>query len=97
MFMFEAPWNICYTPKLIDPFTGHETKGAWPAEYQKLFTAHAYSKYKAFIDDYNQLLIDYDIHNKIAQYLQTIKPYISEREFAQFEQDVHSEFAPIVL
>ena len=96
-FMFEAPWNICYTPKLIDPFTGHETKGAWPEEYQKMFVAYAYNRDKAFIDDYNQLLIDKDIHNKIAQYLQTIKPSISEREFAQFERDVYSEFAPIVL
>ena len=97
VFMFEAPWNICYTPKLIDPFTGHETKGVWPEEYQKMFVAYAYSRYKAFIDDYNQLVIDNDIHNKITQYLQTIKPSISEREFAQFERDVYSEFAPIML
>lgn len=97
VFMFEAPWNICYTPKLIDPFTGHETKGAWPEEYQKKFVAYAHNRYKAFIDDYNQLLIDKDIHNKIALFLQTIKPYISEKEFAQFERDVYSEFAPIVL
>ena len=97
VFMFEALWNICYTPKLIDPFTGHETKGDWPAEFQKLFTAAAHNMYKTFIDDYNQLLIDNDIHNKIALYLQTIKPSISEREFVQFERDVCSEFAPITL
>lgn len=97
VFMFEAPWNICYTPKLIDPFTGHETKGDWPAEFQKLFTAAAHNMYKTFIDDYNQLLIDNDIHNKIALYLQTIKPSISEREFVQFERDVYNEFAPITL
>ena len=97
VFMFEAPWNICYTPKLIDPFTGHETKGDWPAEFQKLFTAAAHNMYKTFIDDYNQLLIDNDIHNKIALYLQTIKSSISEREFVQLERDVYSEFAPITL
>ena len=95
--MFESPWNICYTPKLIDPFAGHETKGEWPKEFQQLFTAHAYSKYKAFVDDYNQLLLDHDIVNKINLYLQSIKPLVSEREFAQFERDVYSEFAPIVL
>ena len=96
IFLFESPWNICYTPKLIDPFTGHETRGAWPEEYQKLFMAYAYSRYKTFIDDYNQLLIDYDIHNKINLYLQSIKSSIAEREFTQFERDVHREFAPIV-
>ena len=97
IFLFEAPWNICYTPKLIDPFTGHETKGAWPEEYQKMFLTYAYSRYKLFVDDYNQLLIDNDINNKIELYLQTIKNSISAREYTQFEQDVHSEFAPIVL
>ena len=96
VFMFEAPWNICYTPKLIDPFTGHETKGEWPTEFQKLFTAAAHNMYKVFIDDYNQLLIDNDIHSRIAMYLQTIKLSTSEKEFVQFERDVYSEFAPIV-
>lgn len=96
VFMFEAPWNICYTPKLIDPFTGHETKGAWPKEYQKKFVDYAYNRYKEFIDDYNKLLIKYNIHNKIDRYLQRIKSSISQGEFAQFERDVYSEFAPII-
>lgn len=97
VFMFESPWNICYTPKLIDPFTGHETKGDWPMEFQRLFIAHAYSKYKTFIDDYNQLLIDHDVINKINMHLRSIKSLVPERELAQFERDVHSEFAPIIL
>ena len=97
IFMFEAPWNICYTPKLIDPFTGHETKGDWPEEYQKLFITYAYNTYKLFIDDYNQLLTFYDIPNKINQYLQTIKSSIPPSEYAQFERDVHKEFTPITL
>lgn len=35
IFLFEAPWNIALVPKIIDPFTGHETKGVWPKEYQE--------------------------------------------------------------
>lgn len=53
VFMFEAPWNICYTPKIMDPFTGHETKGTWPDEYQKLFISKASELYKPFINEYN--------------------------------------------
>ena len=43
VFLFEAPWNICYTPKIMDPFTGHESKGDWPEEYQKIFLDRASS------------------------------------------------------
>lgn len=97
VFLFEAPWNICYTPKLIDPFTGHEAKGNWPAEYQSLLLKHAYTTYKTFIDDYNQLLISYDVANKINQYLQILQTssYLTRQQFARFKNDVLSEFAPI--
>lgn len=96
VFLFEAPWNICYTPKIIDPFTGHETRGVWPAEFQKLFVSHARKMYKKYIDEYNQLLIDYDVENKLNAYLNTLKGTISEKEFARFEKDVRSELSPIV-
>ncbi len=61
IFLFEAPWNICYMPKLMDPFTGHGTKGVWPVEYQKMFFRKARELYKPFIDDYNQLLVTLEI------------------------------------
>ncbi|MBQ7345631.1 MAG: hypothetical protein IJW45_06170 [Oscillospiraceae bacterium] len=95
VFMFEAPWNICYTPKLIDPFTGHETKGVWPEEYQQLFIAYASEKYKTFIDEYNQLMQEHCFAEKIDRYLQSIKHTISDRTFVQFEKDVYSELSPI--
>lgn len=47
--MFEAPWNICYTPKIIDPFTGHESKGDLPEEFQEYFLKYAQKKYKKYI------------------------------------------------
>lgn len=95
ILMFEAPWNICYTPKLIDPFTGHETKGNWPKEFQKEFTAHAHNMYQTFIDDYNQLLKQQAILAKIDQYLKSIKSTLKQDVFLQFERDVHNEFGPI--
>lgn len=95
VFMFEAPWNICYTPKLIDPFTGHETKGVWPEEYQKMFIEHACRMNKPFIDEYNQLMIDHHIVERVEQYLQTLKHTIPAKEFTQFEKDVHNELSLI--
>lgn len=56
-FLFTAPWMVCYTPKIIDPFTGHESKG-----YPKLreeFTQWAYNTNKEYIEDYNILIRPY--------------------------------------
>lgn len=56
-FLFTAPWMVCFTPKIIDPFTGHESKG-----YPKLrvkFTQWAYNTNKEYIEDYNILILSY--------------------------------------
>ncbi|MBD5092434.1 MAG: hypothetical protein HDT36_03530 [Clostridiales bacterium] len=96
VFMFEAPWNICYTPKIIDPFTGHETKGTWPKEYQELFILKAKEIYRPFIDEYNQLLITLNVENQMQEYILSLKGLISENLCKQFSKDVERELSPIV-
>ena len=61
VFLFGSPWNICYTPKIMDSFTGHETQGIWTAEYQRLLIKRAYDLYRPFIIEYNQPLIEYEV------------------------------------
>lgn len=95
VFLFEAPWNICYMPKIMDPFTGHETKGTWPAEYQKLFISKASELYKPFINEYNQLLIILDIKKRLQEYIASLNGSISEKQLAQFSKDAVSELSPI--
>ena len=95
VFLFEAPWNICYTPKIMDPFTGHETKGSWPEEYQRIFLERAMELYRPFVADYNKLMNDLGVDEQISQYLACIKGTISDKEFMQFEKDVRSEFRPL--
>ena len=97
VFMFEAPWNICYTPKIIDPFTGHETQGMWPKEYQEIFISHAMMLFSPFIKDYNQLLVEYDVVEKTNHYLKTIQKSVPVKEFLQFEKDVKNELSAIIL
>lgn len=96
-FMFEAPWNICYTPKLIDPFTGHEAKGVWPKEYQEVFFSYATERYRPFIEEYNQLIGDYRVADRLNSYLQSIKATIPDKEFAQFQKDARNELSIIQL
>ena len=53
--LFTAPWMLCLCPKLLDPFTGHETIG-----FPKLtgrFIEWAYNENKDYIKEYNALII----------------------------------------
>lgn len=95
IFMFEAPWNICYTPKIIDPFTGHETQGIWPIEYKEHFIAMAYKLYKPFIDDYNQLLVEYDVKERLQQHILSLDGVIDASSLARFSTDADNELSPL--
>lgn len=95
IFMFEAPWNICYTPKIIDPFTGHETQGVWPEEYQKLFISKAYELYKPFIEEYNDLIKKYDVEKRTKEFILTLQKNIPEKDYMQFIKDATNELTLI--
>lgn len=95
IFMFEAPWNICYTPKIIDPFTGHETKGIWPVQYQNLFLSKVNILYEPFIREYNQILAELNIERRVSEYIFSLRGVVSDRELFQFAKDVTGELSPI--
>lgn len=96
IFLFEAPWNIVFVPKIIDPFTGHETKGIWPKEYQAKFLSYASEKYAGFIEEYNYLITKPEIEDGIKLYIKELKYKDgSTKEILQFEKDVISELAAI--
>ena len=95
VFLFEAPWNICYMPKIMDPFTGHETKGSWPIEYQKIFLERATELYKPFLADYNKLMKDLNVEELIDQYVSVMMGRIPIKDLRQFEKDVKAEFSSL--
>lgn len=53
--LFEAVWNIALTPKVVDPFTGHETLERWPDEFQPMFHNCVREKFRPCIVRYNQI------------------------------------------
>ncbi|WP_423410438.1 hypothetical protein AABM38_11140 [Heyndrickxia sp. MSNUG] len=73
VFLFEAPWNIALVPKIIDPFTGHETKGVWPSEYQERFSTFAKNRYAEYINEYNQIITRPEIMEGILEYIDGMK------------------------
>ena len=95
--LFEAVWNICLVPKMFDPLTGHETKGAWPKEYQDIFIQAVYRRYKDLIDDYNEFLVEYNIMEKIEHYISILRGRYDEKLIRNFSADVRNEWAPIEI
>jgi hypothetical protein len=96
IFLFEAPWNIALVPKIIDPFTGHETKGDWPLEYQERFTKYTRERYSYFIHEYNELIKSVGIVNAITEYIQELEKIDSVTdEIMQFEKDALNELSAI--
>ena len=90
IFLFEAPWNVCYTPKIIDPFTGHETKGDLPSDFQKYFIRFAQKKYKKYIEDYNRIIESYDFASLLQEFCDQ-KGVTDE----QFVSNAKAELSPI--
>ena len=70
--LFEASWNIAFIPKIIDPFTGHETKGTSTTEFQEKFNKHFIKKYKKYIDDYNGIVDGLNIEKKVNEFLKKV-------------------------
>ena len=60
--LFASSWNICFVPKIFDPFTGHEAKGPIVDKFQAEFRKKAKCMYADLIADYNDF-----VDNEIIQ------------------------------
>lgn len=98
IYTFTAPWNIAFVPKILDPFTGHEARGALIEEYQGLFHRQAFDRFQPMIEEFNSIVSDLAL-------LQTIKAYIEQTEtngrfsdkkfVSRLETELLKQFAPI--
>jgi hypothetical protein len=62
VFCFTEPWNIVFIPKIIDPFTGHESKGDCIDKFQRLFKNKLYETFFAEITEYNKIMGSMEKH-----------------------------------
>lgn len=95
--LFGAPWNIALIPKIIDPFTGHETKGQWPVEYQKKFMSMVKERYDKYIKEYNAIIRSLDIEPHLAIFKEQAKDYYNESQILQFSKGVDAELSVLEL
>ena len=95
IFMFTAPWNIVYLPKLIDPFTGHEAKGDLIEEYQTLFQQKSYTLFKPLIEEYNKIISEPDLQTRIDEYFENISNSHPQEDIDKLRKSVQKELSPI--
>jgi len=94
--LFNAPWNMAYIPKYLDPFTGHETQGKHSNEFKKLISSVLKDKLSYFIDDYNKI-IDEFVSSRLEDALDQTRRNLrlTKKEFKRFEADCRLELQKI--
>lgn len=85
--LFSAPWMICYTPKIIDPFTGHETKG-FP-QFQAKFIDWAFDNNEKYINEYNKIILPY------WKKLKSLPDFKDTKKYDIFHKHMITTLAPI--
>ena len=94
-FLFIAPWNLVYIPKIVDPFTGHESKGELALEFSKLLQNKTFKRYESLIKDYNTLVDKYKFDSKIKMFMEENKNRITN--FENYKNNMLSQFSKITL
>ena len=96
--LFVCPWNICFVPKMFDPFTGHEAKGPLVEKFQKAFVEHAKIMYADLIQDYNDFIEQEILQTGVIdKYIDAVedqykKGKLTKRTFDDFKRNIKEEF-----
>ena len=95
--LFTAPWNIVWKSKMLDPFTGHESKGENTNNYKAAFIRKSKDLYVDFIKDYNELATKYFTNEKIEKAFKemNINSKFDEKTFNKFKVDARNELKMI--
>lgn len=98
-YCFTAPWNIVYIPKIMDPFTGHESKGELTKKFTKMFREKIFYYYKKLIEDYNSIARNSDYNGKIDNYCKKINKAgkYNNKTIERFKKDAKQQFKKIEI
>ena len=99
VLLFTAPWNVCYTPKIIDPLTGHETykDSKIVKEFKKAWGECVFEKFKDYIKEYNEILEREDVKKVLSDYKKEINSAnnVEEDKKNQLIRDIDNAFSKI--
>jgi hypothetical protein len=94
-YTFCAPWNMCYTPIFIDPFTGHESKGELSTRFASELKRLAFDRFKQSIELFNELM--FKLKPSIDDYIDqlTNDSTIVEKDRSKLVKSMKENFSPI--
>ena len=92
IYMFTAPWNIAYVPKIMDPLTGHEAYGYMVEEYTHKFRQETYLRFRDLIDDYNKIISEQIQSEKFTEYFLD-KSKCSDKNVKRFIKSIENELS----
>ena len=97
-FLFTAPWNIVWKSKILDPFTGHESRGLKSIKYKKTKQKKCREYFSQYISEYNVLASKYFSDEKIekAFFEMKLKLSVKEKTFEKFKLDATEELKKIL-
>lgn len=97
VYMFEAPWNICFVPKMFDPLTGHEALGTFPKDYKGKWLSVIKIKFQNYIEDYNTIMRSIKPMNRIDLFIsqKSIAEKYTKEQLDKFKTDMGAEFSTI--
>ena len=96
---FNAPWNIAYTPNILDPLLGIDARGELAQEYKKVFQRHCYEKFKPYINEFNEMMTNTHFLRETDEYIHNLYDNSMNKIEAVeiFEKSLREEIAPIKL
>ncbi|MBJ2174394.1 hypothetical protein JBL43_09110 [Aureibaculum sp. A20] len=97
-FLFTAPWNIVWKSKLLDPLTGHESRGENTNKYKKAFLEKSSKMYSEYIYEYNQFVKKYFLNDNLEKafiQMSINNSNMNEKTFNKFKIDAINELKPI--
>ena len=91
--LYSAVWNIVFTPKIIDPFTGDEAHGQTVLFFQEVFMNYIRSRFAACISDYNNFIADQNIETRINGFQHEDFP--DAEELRRFKEAARRQWASV--
>lgn len=94
---FNAPWNIVYTPNILDPLLSVDARGDLAKEYKQAFLEHSYEKFKPYITEFNEMVTNTHFLRETDEYIHSLYDNAMHNREAvfKFEASLREEFSTI--
>ena len=90
--LYSAVWNIVFTPKIIDPFTGEEAHGEVAKLFREAFLRKIHVRFAKCIEDYNRFIDEQKILSRINDFHDE---FFKDDELVRFKKAACQQWAAV--